>query len=842
MSYYAKTKHQAFIKLTQAQNAERMSNMQGRDDLLDAFSPPSSSSTQPPSPLSLSPLAYSPPTTDTNSTDTLKSSPSIPVSLPSDAPIAALQMPTASLIPQCLEFSSPKSRIKRYNLESPIAPSYKYPDSEAKKSPYPKAVLICKNKAQFQDRSLNLNEPVKIGRAVGKCRPLQINGIFDCKVLSRNHALLYYEKNKFYLQDTGSSNGTFVNNVRLSNSNETSLPKEIFSGDHVQFGVDVTESSKYLTIPCISATLKLYHADGSEAKPSEGIALHGLNSNVKYFNLLQLSSWLQEARQREEILRNKLINLSTILQKAQASSEQSWKSMVEEDILLSRIESLQMKLKSLLDSDLNRPDEVILHLWKEVMNLQEDRERYESKAKDAIQKALQEKLLVISKNYELQIALSSSEEQRDHYKDTCDSLLDEMKKLAEEHDKQFKELQEMQDKYKSLAKAFENISNDLRLSTKITEDEGNKKPKENGVIDNQIDYNKVTDPFEHSSPEENTKLNMEDHFTSYDLNKFSSLDETMTHCTSTGLNNIEETVSSTEIPSENEVTALFHNDIITDETIIEKLDDANTSQSIHSSDLSASEISDQTLQSENLPDEGLSESYSSQPETEKLDVESEISTNYFPSTQATEEKVIDEESEVTNHINDESKCTEDISKEMTDENSLVRKESNDDMSLDGSTNSDEISMLSVITNDTKPEVIMEEPCSLKDDAVSENNNIVPNEIEISSTTVNDVATDTQCLLDENTTNINESSLLVDSDLLEKYEQEVAELKSLSEQYKADNHKLKDELTTLKHEYDLVAYQNRTASICAIVPLIILSLAFIFAYYPSFSSVTGTMES
>ena len=133
-----------------------------------------------------------------------------------------------------------------------------------------------------------------------------------------------------------------MNNVRLSNSNETSLPQEIFSGDHVQFGVDVTESSKYLTIPCISATLKLYHPDGSEAEQSEGIALHGLNSNVTYFNLLQLSSWLQEARQREEILRNKLINLSTILQKAQASSEQSWKSMVEEDILLSRIESLQI--------------------------------------------------------------------------------------------------------------------------------------------------------------------------------------------------------------------------------------------------------------------------------------------------------------------------------------------------------------------------------------------------------------------------------------------------------------------------------------------------------------------
>lgn len=49
---------------------------------------------------------------------------------------------------------------------------------------------------------------------------------------------------QFYLQDTKSSNGTFVNNVRLSKGSEESEPKEIKSGDIVQFGVDVVENSK----------------------------------------------------------------------------------------------------------------------------------------------------------------------------------------------------------------------------------------------------------------------------------------------------------------------------------------------------------------------------------------------------------------------------------------------------------------------------------------------------------------------------------------------------------------------------------------------------------------------
>lgn len=49
---------------------------------------------------------------------------------------------------------------------------------------------------------------------------------------------------QFYLQDTKSSNGTFVNNQRLSKGSEESTPREVCSGDIVQFGVDVMENSR----------------------------------------------------------------------------------------------------------------------------------------------------------------------------------------------------------------------------------------------------------------------------------------------------------------------------------------------------------------------------------------------------------------------------------------------------------------------------------------------------------------------------------------------------------------------------------------------------------------------
>ena len=92
----------------------------------------------------------------------------------------------------------------------------------------PKAVLACRpNSHPFQDRTLMLDQAVKVGRSVARARPSPTNAIFDCKVLSRNHALLWYEQGKFYLQDTKSSNGTFVNNQRLSKGSEESLPREV---------------------------------------------------------------------------------------------------------------------------------------------------------------------------------------------------------------------------------------------------------------------------------------------------------------------------------------------------------------------------------------------------------------------------------------------------------------------------------------------------------------------------------------------------------------------------------------------------------------------------------------
>ncbi|KAI4456537.1 centrosomal protein [Holotrichia oblita] len=206
-----------------------------------------------------------------------------------------------------------------------------------------KALLICRpNSHPFQERTLCLDQPVKVGRSLARAKATPTNAIFDCKVLSRHHAVLWYDCGKFYLQDTKSSNGTFVNNNRISSND--SEPHEVSSGDIVQFGVDVVENNRKVTHGCIIATLKLYLPDGKEAKASPSIIEGNRHGYVPLEELYKLNQIIQEASQREQCLETKLIALQHIVDEARRSAEESWQAYVGEERLLSRVAALENQL------------------------------------------------------------------------------------------------------------------------------------------------------------------------------------------------------------------------------------------------------------------------------------------------------------------------------------------------------------------------------------------------------------------------------------------------------------------------------------------------------------------
>lgn len=305
----------------------------------------------------------------------------------------------------------------------------------------PKVVLICRdNSHPFQERTLTLEEPVKIGRSVARVRAAPNNAIFDCRVLSRNHALLWYSGGKFYLQDTRSSNGTFINNQRLSTSGLESAAEEVCSGDIVQFGVDVVENTKKVTHGCIVATIKLYLPDGKEAKASLSTSVTPMGSNVSLEDLYKLYQVIQEASRREKALNSKLGHLQQLVENIRKVTNQSWKALITEDRLLSWVETVENQL---VVYSKNYTEDKIRN---ELVKLQEEKSQYQNTAKEALQKILQEKLEIAKRLVHVETQLSETEEENQSLHSVSKYTQNELQELSVKYTEVQKKLQETTNK------------------------------------------------------------------------------------------------------------------------------------------------------------------------------------------------------------------------------------------------------------------------------------------------------------------------------------------------------------------------------------------------------------
>lgn len=86
----------------------------------------------------------------------------------------------------------------------------------------------------------------RLGRPAGvKIKPDSTNGYFDSRVLSRNHAAMYIdpENGKLMLKDMGSSNGTYVNEVKIGTD-----AVEIKIGDIIYLGFNIQVDTNHKQI------------------------------------------------------------------------------------------------------------------------------------------------------------------------------------------------------------------------------------------------------------------------------------------------------------------------------------------------------------------------------------------------------------------------------------------------------------------------------------------------------------------------------------------------------------------------------------------------------------------
>ena len=119
----------------------------------------------------------------------------------------------------------------------------------------------------FDERTVPLqpDQPLRVGRLSTKAESEAKDNLnFDCKVLSRKHANVSFDYNEqqFYLEDTQSSNGTFINKnnndcdkMREVNKITPEQPYPIYTGDGIRFGVEVKDAKSSMSHGCIVCTV-----------------------------------------------------------------------------------------------------------------------------------------------------------------------------------------------------------------------------------------------------------------------------------------------------------------------------------------------------------------------------------------------------------------------------------------------------------------------------------------------------------------------------------------------------------------------------------------------------------
>ncbi|KAK9385404.1 hypothetical protein V1515DRAFT_608554 [Lipomyces mesembrius] len=89
--------------------------------------------------------------------------------------------------------------------------------------------------------------------------PTPENGFFDSRVLSRQHAEIWADRNtgQVWIRDIKSSNGTFINGRRLSSEGEESEPHELKAEDVIDLGINISsEDSKTVLHNKVSARVE----------------------------------------------------------------------------------------------------------------------------------------------------------------------------------------------------------------------------------------------------------------------------------------------------------------------------------------------------------------------------------------------------------------------------------------------------------------------------------------------------------------------------------------------------------------------------------------------------------
>ncbi|KAL7670724.1 hypothetical protein ACOME3_005651 [Neoechinorhynchus agilis] len=195
-------------------------------------------------------------------------------------------------------------------------------------------------------RVCSFSHTLVISRSTTDGVPEVTNALFEARVMSRNHAKLSFdhESGHFYLVDTNSSNGTYLNDVRL----EASKPHRIYSCDVLRFGMDVTTSGgsgteESITHRCVSVRALLFNNSGRlhpcrPESPSNGVVCERWSTED---DRLRLRLIMEHCLEMQKIISHRIDQLNQCCTNLNEESENNWKASLSEDTLLMRVAELE---------------------------------------------------------------------------------------------------------------------------------------------------------------------------------------------------------------------------------------------------------------------------------------------------------------------------------------------------------------------------------------------------------------------------------------------------------------------------------------------------------------------
>lgn len=186
-------------------------------------------------------------------------------------PVSGVTNTRSQAVPSFSVGNTASSSMSALHQPSNIVPSQHMPPTQQNGSRSggapgepPTLLTLLPINGTFERKHINVPyfpEVLRVGRQTNaKTIPTPVNGYFDSKVLSRQHAEIWADKSgKIWIRDVKSSNGTFVNGHRLSPENRESEPHEVRENDTLELGIDIV-SEDQKTIVHHKVSSKVEHA------------------------------------------------------------------------------------------------------------------------------------------------------------------------------------------------------------------------------------------------------------------------------------------------------------------------------------------------------------------------------------------------------------------------------------------------------------------------------------------------------------------------------------------------------------------------------------------------------